>query len=197
MDITTCQKGCRARSRSTFWGYLCAFLGLPTGARAQTDISQPSREQLMEIEVTSVSRKEQKLSRVATAIFVITRQDIRHSGARNVPDLLRLVPGLDVAEIDANTWAISARGFNAPMSTQGDFLPRRSETARTRLPPGRSKLDSTAQTSRPAPGECPAAAARTRAVPSWPGHTPKQFRIEDAEEGALRRRAANMDARIP
>ena len=105
---------CPVRPRDRIWGYLCAFLvfGLPTGARAQTDLSQASLEQLMNIEVTSVSRREQKLSRVAAAIFVITQEDIRHSGARNVPDLLRLVPGLDVAEIDANTWAISARGFN-------------------------------------------------------------------------------------
>jgi iron complex outermembrane receptor protein len=66
----------------------------------------------MNIEVTSVSKKEQKLSRVAAAVFVITQEDIRRSGATNIPDLLRLVPGLDVAEIDANTWAISARGFN-------------------------------------------------------------------------------------
>ena len=57
------------------------------------------------------------MPRVATAIFVITQEDIRHSGARNVPDLLRLVPGLDVAAIDSNTWARSARGFDTPMST--------------------------------------------------------------------------------
>jgi iron complex outermembrane receptor protein len=66
----------------------------------------------MEIEVTSVAKKEQKLSRVAAAIFVITQEDIRQSGARNVPDLLRMVPGMDVAQMSANTWAISARGFS-------------------------------------------------------------------------------------
>ena len=56
--MTTCQKGCPARSRNRCRGYLCAFFGLPTGARAHTDISQPNPEQLMEIQVTSVSRKE-------------------------------------------------------------------------------------------------------------------------------------------
>jgi len=66
----------------------------------------------MNMEVTSVSKKEQKLSQVAAAIFVITPEDIRHSGATNIPDLLRMVPGLNVAQINANTWAISARGFN-------------------------------------------------------------------------------------
>lgn len=66
----------------------------------------------MNINVTSVSKKEQKLSRVAAAIFVIGQEQIRRSGATNIPDLLRMVPGLNVAQINANTWAISARGFN-------------------------------------------------------------------------------------
>ena len=66
----------------------------------------------MNMEVTSVSKKEQKLSQVAAAIFVITPEDIRHSGVTNIPDLLRMVPGMNVAQIDSNTWAISARGFN-------------------------------------------------------------------------------------
>jgi iron complex outermembrane receptor protein len=66
----------------------------------------------MNVEVTTVSKKEQKLSEVAAAIFVITQEDIRRSGATGIPDLLRMVPGLDVGQINANTWAISARGFN-------------------------------------------------------------------------------------
>ncbi|HEY6267970.1 MAG TPA: TonB-dependent receptor [Candidatus Acidoferrum sp.] len=66
----------------------------------------------MNLEVTSVSKKEQKMSQVAAAIFVITQEDIHRSGATNIPDLLRMVPGLNVAQINSNTWAISARGFN-------------------------------------------------------------------------------------
>ena len=76
------------------------------------DLANKSIEDLMNIEVTSASKKEQKISEVAAAIFVITPEDIRHSGATNIPDLLRMVPGLDVAQINASTWAISARGFN-------------------------------------------------------------------------------------
>jgi len=76
------------------------------------DLAEKSIEDLMNMEVTSVSKKEQKLSSVAAAIFVITQEDIRRSGATNIPELLRMVPGLDVAQINANTWAISARGFN-------------------------------------------------------------------------------------
>ena len=66
----------------------------------------------MNVEVTSVSKKEQKLSRAAAAVYVINQEDIRRSGATNIPDLLRIAPGVDVAQIDANTWAISIRGFN-------------------------------------------------------------------------------------
>jgi iron complex outermembrane receptor protein len=76
------------------------------------DLSQASLEDLMNIQVTSVSRKEQKLSKTGAAIFVITQEDIRRSGATNIPDLLRLAPGVDVAQVDANRWAISIRGFS-------------------------------------------------------------------------------------
>jgi iron complex outermembrane recepter protein len=76
------------------------------------DLTGTSLEDLMNIQVTSVSKKEQSLSKAAGSIYVITQDDIRHSGATNVPDLLRMVPGVDVARINANTWAISIRGFN-------------------------------------------------------------------------------------
>jgi iron complex outermembrane receptor protein len=69
-------------------------------------------EDLMNIRVTSVSKHEQTLSRAAAAVFVIRQEDIRRSGATNIPDLLRMVPDVDVERIDANAWAISVRGFN-------------------------------------------------------------------------------------
>lgn len=71
-----------------------------------------SIEALMNMEVTSVSKKAQKLSDSAAAVFVITNDDIRRSGATSVPGALRMVPGVSVARIDANKWAVSARGFN-------------------------------------------------------------------------------------
>src|SRR5580704_7265584 len=80
------------------------------------DLTGTSLEDLMNIQVTSVSRKEQSLSKAAGSIYVITQDDIRHSGATNVPDLLRMVPGVDVARINANSWAISIRGFNSRYS---------------------------------------------------------------------------------
>jgi len=92
------------------------LLALTGMALAQQDLTELSLEDLLNTTVTSVSKKEQPLSRVAAAIFVITQEDIRRSGATNIPDLLRMVPGLDVAQINANAWAISARGFNHQFS---------------------------------------------------------------------------------
>jgi iron complex outermembrane receptor protein len=92
---------------------IAAVLLTPASAQQRPeDLGDRSLEDLMNIEVTSVSRKDQKLSQVASAIFVITQEDIRRSGATNIPDLLRMVPGMDVGQINSNTWAISARGFN-------------------------------------------------------------------------------------
>src|SRR3954470_18346123 len=76
------------------------------------DVTAISLEDLMNLRVTSVSKREQKLADAPAAIFVITQEDIHNSGARNVPDALRLAPGIEVARIDENKWAISARGFN-------------------------------------------------------------------------------------
>jgi iron complex outermembrane recepter protein len=82
------------------------------------DLTSRSLEDLMNIQVTSVSKTERPLSRTAAAIFVMTPEDIRRSGALNIPDLLRMVPGVEVAQINANTWAITARGFNAQFSNE-------------------------------------------------------------------------------
>lgn len=79
---------------------------------SQTDLSGLSLEELMNIEVTSVGKKSQKLSDAAAAIYVITQEDIRRSGATSIPEVLRMVPGLQVAQIDSNKWAVAARGFN-------------------------------------------------------------------------------------
>ncbi len=80
------------------------------------DLTNQSIEDLMNVEVSTVSKTDQKLSRTGSAVFVISSEDIRRSGATNIPDLLRMVPGVEVAQIDANSWAISVRGFNAEVS---------------------------------------------------------------------------------
>ncbi len=76
------------------------------------DLTELGLEELMNIEITSVSKKPQKLSNAAAAVFVISSEDIRRSGATSIPEALRMVPGLEVARSDANKWAVTSRGFN-------------------------------------------------------------------------------------
>jgi iron complex outermembrane receptor protein len=71
-----------------------------------------SLEELLQVEVTTLSRKPQTLTSSAAAVFVVTQADIQQSGARTLPDILRMVPGLQVAQVDASTWAVAARGSN-------------------------------------------------------------------------------------
>ena len=90
-------------------------MALPTNGFAQSpgpNLSQLSIEDLLNIEITSASRKEQRASDVAAAVFVITHDDIHRSGMTTIPDLLRQVPGVQVAQINSNKWAVSVRGFN-------------------------------------------------------------------------------------
>jgi iron complex outermembrane recepter protein len=98
---------------------LCSFwlFGMTISfSAAQTvpavDISELSLDTLASTDITSVSRKSQHLFQAAAAVFVITQEDLRRSGLNSIPEALRLVPGLDVAQIDANKWAITSRGFN-------------------------------------------------------------------------------------
>jgi iron complex outermembrane receptor protein len=87
-------------------------LGQSEKSPSANDLKQLSVEELMNIEVTLVSRSPEKLTEVPSAIQVITGEDIRHSGATNIPEALRLVSNLQVAQLHANAWIISSRGFN-------------------------------------------------------------------------------------
>lgn len=82
------------------------------------DLTSLSLEQLMAIEVTSVSKRPQKLLNSAAAIFVLTNEDLMRSGATSIPEALRMVPGVEVARIDGSKWAISVRGFNSRFSNK-------------------------------------------------------------------------------
>jgi iron complex outermembrane receptor protein len=77
-----------------------------------------SIEDLLKIEITSVSKTGEPLSDAAAAVYVITREDIFNSGAKSLPDILRLAPNLQVAQITASTFAITARGFNGPLASK-------------------------------------------------------------------------------
>jgi iron complex outermembrane receptor protein len=78
----------------------------------QEELLGLSVEDLLNVQVISVAKKAKSLNDSPAAIFVITQDDIKRIGATSVPEALRLAPGLDIARIDANKWAISARGFN-------------------------------------------------------------------------------------
>ena len=75
------------------------------------NLSSMSIEQLMEVSAASILKSPEKPYQAAAAIHVITQEDIRRSGMTSIPELLRMVPGMDVAREDATTWSISARGF--------------------------------------------------------------------------------------
>lgn len=79
---------------------------------AATLPSELSIEELINIEITSVSKKETRLLDSPAAVAVLTQEDFSHLGAQTVPEALRAVPGVNVARINANKWAVSVRGFN-------------------------------------------------------------------------------------
>jgi iron complex outermembrane receptor protein len=76
------------------------------------DLADLSLDELLSTEITTLSRKAENLGSAPAAVHVITQSDIRRSGARSIPELLRLVPGMQVAQIDGNKWAVTARGAN-------------------------------------------------------------------------------------
>ncbi len=105
----------RFAARAVLASFMTVLLTANAGAQSQQsvpDVTALSMEDLMNIQVTSVSKRTQKVADAAAAIFVITQEDLRRSGATSIPEALRLVPGLEVARIDENKWAIGSRGFN-------------------------------------------------------------------------------------
>src|ERR1700692_2028628 len=104
----------RIVGRTVLASFMTVFLAANGAAQSQQsvpDVTALSMEDLMNIQVTSVSKRTQKVADAAAAIFVITQEDLRRSGATSIPEALRLVPGLEVARIDENKWAIGSRGF--------------------------------------------------------------------------------------
>src|SRR5882757_7680356 len=105
----------KSAGRAMVAGLVAALLAANAGAEGQKtvpDVATLSMEDLMNLQVTSVSKRTQKVADAAAAVFVITQEDIRRSGATSIPEALRLAPGLQVARIDENKWAIGSRGFN-------------------------------------------------------------------------------------
>jgi iron complex outermembrane receptor protein len=94
---------------------LASILLMPT-AFSQTlppaSIADDTLEELMNIQVTSVSKRGQRLGKTAASVYVITAEDIRRSGLSILPEMLRLAPGVQVARSSSGSWAVSIRGFN-------------------------------------------------------------------------------------
>ncbi len=80
--------------------------------KSSDDLESLTLEQLVNVKVTSVSKQETDLFASPAAISVITQEDIRRNGFTSIPDALRMVPGMDVAQVNASQWAVSSRGFN-------------------------------------------------------------------------------------
>ena len=80
------------------------------------DLGQLSLEELTDVQVSSVSKRDEPLSHAAASVYVITREDIRRSGAVSLAEALRLAPNLDVERVNTSQYTITARGFNSPES---------------------------------------------------------------------------------
>jgi iron complex outermembrane receptor protein len=99
---------------------LAAFLSVAWYAPLISAADEPDRgladlslEELANLPITSVSKKPEPLADAAASVYVISNEDIRRSGARSLPEALRLAPNLQVAQAGADSWAISARGSEA------------------------------------------------------------------------------------
>ncbi len=77
------------------------------------DLTDLNLDDLSKMQVTTASKKAQSLNAVAAAIFVVTAEDIKRTGAKNVPEALRMVPGVQVSRLGGQTYAVSVRGFNS------------------------------------------------------------------------------------
>jgi iron complex outermembrane recepter protein len=114
------------RDRSGIWRQLAsgllaaALIALAHTGHAQRleDLQNLSIEQLGDIKITSVSKTTEQLSDAPAAIYVISHDDIVRSGATTIPEILRLAPNLQVAQITASSFAISARGFNGTAASK-------------------------------------------------------------------------------
>jgi iron complex outermembrane receptor protein len=95
-------------------GEPAGLLDLNLDQLSKQDVVVPSLDTV----VNSVTREVSTVGKSAAAVFVITPEMIRRSGATSIPDLLRMAPGLEVAKIDSNTWAITARGFNGQFANK-------------------------------------------------------------------------------
>ena len=99
-------------SNAGVWASILNIIFTFSAHAGDSAIADLSLDSLQNIEVTSVSKQAEPSFNAAAAVFVLTGDDIRRSGATSIPEALRHVPGIEVARMDSNRWAISSRGFN-------------------------------------------------------------------------------------
>ena len=102
----------------SLFGFARITVAQTSDAPMPDTLKKLSLEELVDVEVTSVSKHPEKLSKSASAIQVITAEEIRRSGATSIPEALRLADNLDVAQVNSHDWAISARGFNTALANK-------------------------------------------------------------------------------
>src|SRR4051812_11050584 len=90
-----------------------ALAGSPSANPGGSSLKDLSLEQLGDVEVSTASKTPEQVWKTAAAIFVITQDDIRRSGARSIPEALRLAPGVEVARLNSDEWSIGIRGFGS------------------------------------------------------------------------------------
>lgn len=109
------------KRRQTIWRWTlvaCAMHASGVVAADGNEFLDMSLEELVDYRLMSMSRKEQRVADMAAAAHVISSEEIRRSGAQSIPEALRLVPGLNVAQMARNRWAVSSRGFNERFSSK-------------------------------------------------------------------------------
>ncbi|HWM29610.1 MAG TPA: TonB-dependent receptor [Woeseiaceae bacterium] len=112
------RRGRRSAGGAALWLVLVAAACAPGVQAEPADLFELSIEELGELRVTSASRRSEPVRTAASAVFVITAEDIRRSGLTTVPEVLRLAPGVEVARNGAHSWTISIRGFNSDLSNK-------------------------------------------------------------------------------
>jgi outer membrane receptor protein involved in Fe transport len=113
------------------------FFVAPVAAQTIAELQQASIDELTNIQVTSVSKAPQPLSDAPAAVYVITHDQIMRSGATSLVEILRLAPNLQVAQMSADSWAVTARGFNGDAADGTAEARARAAFSWLRRPPSR------------------------------------------------------------
>ena len=104
--------------------FLLGFSAVQADEADGAVLADLSLDELLSTEITTLSRKAENLGSAPAAVHVISQSDIRRSGARSIPELLRMVPGMQVAQIDGNKWAVTSRGAATSGAATSDTVER-------------------------------------------------------------------------